>query len=190
MMKPVSLIIISGLPCTGKTILSKKLAEEFCLPLISKDKIKESLFDSLGVKDRAWSKELGKASYPILYSFIETQLKASKSLIVESNFSNQFDTPVLSDIISKYKARVLTIYCECDGTVLFERFKTRALSGKRHPGHQDHLNLDEFKDSLLKGKIEKLEIDCESIVINTSNFEDLDLYLNQVRKEIKSLLSI
>ncbi|WP_412470852.1 AAA family ATPase [Halobacteriovorax sp. RT-2-4] len=181
------LIIVSGLPATGKTTISKELAKEFSLPLIGKDIIKESLFDSLGVKDRAWSKELGKASYPILYSFIKAQLNANKSLLVESNFSNQFDTPILKDFISKYDARVLTIYCECDGSVLFERFKTRSLSGKRHPGHQDHLNFDEFKDSLSKGKIEKLELDCKSLTVNTTNIDDLDL--TEVKVEIKSLLS-
>ncbi len=181
------LIIISGLPASGKTTISIELAKEFSLPLIGKDTIKESLFDSLGVKDRAWSRELGKASYPILYSFIEAQLKASKSLLVESNFSNKFDSPILRDFISKYNAKVLTIYCECDGNVLFERFRTRALSGKRHPGHQDHLNFDEFKVSLSKGKIEKLDLNCKSVIVNTTNFDNLDL--QEVKVIIKGLLS-
>ncbi|MGI4993659.1 AAA family ATPase [Halobacteriovorax sp. GFR7] len=185
MNKPI-LIIVSGLPAVGKTTISKELAMEFSLPLIGKDTIKESLFDSLGVKDRAWSRELGKASYPILYSLIEAQLKASKSLLVESNFSNQFDTPILRDFISKYNAKVLTIYCECDGNVLFERFKTRALSGKRHPGHKDHENFDEFKNSLSKGKIEKLDLNCKSVTVNTTNLESLDL--QEVKVIIKELL--
>jgi shikimate kinase len=47
-----SLIIISGLPCTGKTTLGRKLAQDLSLPLICRDSIKESLFDSLGYSDR------------------------------------------------------------------------------------------------------------------------------------------
>lgn len=51
-MSKISLIIITGLPGTGKTTLGRKLAEEFRLPFISKDDIKEFLFDNLGWKDR------------------------------------------------------------------------------------------------------------------------------------------
>ena len=35
------LIIVSGLPATGKTTISKELAKEFSLPSIGKDTIKE-----------------------------------------------------------------------------------------------------------------------------------------------------
>ncbi|MFZ4462043.1 MAG: AAA family ATPase [Patescibacteria group bacterium] len=41
------LIIITGLPCTGKTTLGRKLAEELRLPFVSKDDFKELLFDDL-----------------------------------------------------------------------------------------------------------------------------------------------
>jgi adenylate kinase family enzyme len=63
------MILISGLPCTGKTTLARKIAQKFRLPLISRDDIKESLFDSLGWHDREWSKQLGVASYQLLYYF-------------------------------------------------------------------------------------------------------------------------
>ena len=42
------LIIINGAPCTGKTTLGRKLAKQLCLPFLSKDGIKEVLFDTLG----------------------------------------------------------------------------------------------------------------------------------------------
>ncbi|WP_425432548.1 AAA family ATPase [Hydrococcus rivularis] len=42
------LILISGLPCTGKTTLARKIAQKLQLPLVCRDDIKESLFDSLG----------------------------------------------------------------------------------------------------------------------------------------------
>ena len=53
------LIVVTGAPCAGKTTLARRIAETFRLPLIAKDDIKESLFDSLGWKDREWSKQLG-----------------------------------------------------------------------------------------------------------------------------------
>jgi predicted kinase len=67
-MKPI-LILISGFSCTGKTTLAKKIAQRSSLPLIGRDDIKESLYDSLGYSDRKWSKKLGAASYDLLYLF-------------------------------------------------------------------------------------------------------------------------
>ena len=58
------LIIIWGLPCTGKTTLGPWLAKELGLPFVHKDGIKESLFESLGWKDRAWSKQLSSPPHP------------------------------------------------------------------------------------------------------------------------------
>ena len=50
------LLIVNGLPGSGKTTLSRELAPRLGLPLISKDDIKELLFDQLGWSDREHSK--------------------------------------------------------------------------------------------------------------------------------------
>jgi len=48
----MKLIIINGLPGTGKTTIAKPMAEQLGFPLVSKDTIKEFLFDTIGVSDR------------------------------------------------------------------------------------------------------------------------------------------
>jgi uridine kinase len=87
-MKPI-LILISGFSCTGKTTLAKKIANRYSLPIIGRDEIKESLYDSLGYSDRDWSKKLGIASYDLLYLFINKLLENKQSLITESNFKRK-----------------------------------------------------------------------------------------------------
>jgi adenylate kinase family enzyme len=79
-MKPI-LILISGFSCTGKTTLASKIAKRYLLPSISKDEIKESLYDSLGYSDREWSKKLGIASYDLLYLFMNKLLVNKQSII-------------------------------------------------------------------------------------------------------------
>lgn len=74
-MQSQRLIIISGMPGSGKTTLAKSISAELSLPLIEKDSIKELLFDSLGWNDREWSKKLGKVSYELMDYFIEQQLR-------------------------------------------------------------------------------------------------------------------
>ncbi len=168
------LIIISGPPGTGKTTLGKKIAKEFCLPFISKDAIKESLFNDLGWSDREWSKKLGGATYSILYYFIEQLLSANTSFIAESNFKPEFESEKFLDLKKKYDFAPIQIQCRTDGKILFERFRRRAESGERHPGHVDSQNYEEFKKILLEGKFEKLDIGGEIIDIDTTDFAAID----------------
>lgn len=173
-MSKTLLIIISGPPCTGKTTLGKKISKEFQLPLLSKDEIKESLFDTLGTKDREWSKKIGIASYHILYKNIETLLNVKRSLIVESNFKSEFDSKRFLKLQKKYDFETLQIMCETTGEILFERFKKRSQSGERHPGHVDDQNFDEFKDLLLRGKHKSLNIKGKVFDIDTTEFKSID----------------
>ena len=69
------IIVVSGAPCTGKTTLGRRIAQEFRLPFLSKDAFKESLSDTLGRGDLEWSKKLGVASIMLLFEQIATQLE-------------------------------------------------------------------------------------------------------------------
>ncbi|WP_127717948.1 AAA family ATPase [Halobacteriovorax sp. HLS] len=184
--KKTLLILISGLSCTGKTSIAKQLSVHFKLPLFGRDCIKESLFDSLGCRDREWSKKLGTASYELLYKIIESQLGATNSCIVESNFNSKFDTPIFLNLQKKYKFSTIIIHCEAEGETLFNRFKARSESGQRHQGHCDHLNYDEFRDVLLNGRLDILDIDAEVIKLDTTDFSELNLdeVYEKINKEI------
>lgn len=168
------LIIISGPSCTGKTILAQKISEKFKIPFITKDGIKELLFDNLGWSDRDWSKKLGVASYSLLHYFLDSMLAVGNSLIIESNFKPEFETKEISKRVIKYNYFPLQIMCQCDGKILFERFKQRSESGQRHPGHCDTSNYDEFKDLLLKGKFEPLDIGGEVVIFDSTDLNNLD----------------
>ncbi len=168
------LIVISGFSCTGKTTLGRQLSQELSLPFISRDDLKESLFDSLGWKDREWSKRLGIASYKLLYYFIESQLSVGRSLAVESNFKPEFDTDKFLQLKNQYKFEPIQIYCKTEPTILFQRFKSRFESGQRHPGHIDNLNYEEFQTDLIKGGSYILDIGGKVFEIDTTDFEKID----------------
>lgn len=187
-MSKISLIIITGLPGTGKTTLGKKLSEGLKLPFICKDDIKELLFDGLDWQDREWSKKIGSSSYDLLYYITESLLKTEKSLIVETNFNPKFANQKFLDLKEKYDFDPLQIRCITDGEILLERFMKRANSDDRHPGHVDSWNLDEWQTILLQGKIETLNIGGEIIDIDTSDFNKIDF--NELISVIKTVINI
>jgi predicted kinase len=172
-MKPI-LILISGFSCTGKTTLAQKIAKRYSLPLIGRDDIKESLYNSLGYSDRECSKKLGAASYDLFYLFIEQLLANKQSLITESNFQSETDTHKLLNLHSKYQFTLLQIYCYTSEAIALQRFNYRAISGERHPGHVDHLIYEEMKANLKQGSYEISDIGNCTIKINTTDFNLID----------------
>ncbi|USN53230.1 MAG: ATP-binding protein [Candidatus Nomurabacteria bacterium] len=168
------LILITGLPGSGKTTLARKIVDEFHFPLIARDDIKEQLFDTLGWSDRAWSRKLGIASYSILYFTLEKMLQAGISCIVESNFRSENDNLKMQELQKRYGARIIQIICTADGKVLLQRFKDRAESGQRHPGHVDQTNYDEFSVELLNAQVDQLQVEGSVIEIDTTKPEEID----------------
>ncbi|MFA5827741.1 MAG: AAA family ATPase [Candidatus Shapirobacteria bacterium] len=167
------MIVVSGLSCTGKSTLAGKISKEFSIPYFSKDMFKELLFDELGYSDRDWSKKMGGVSYKILYQITENLLKTGRSLVLESNFKPEIDRQMLLDLQKKYPFRVIEILCFADGKILFERFKKRAESGLRHPGHVDRLCYSEQEKVLMAGKAGPLGVG-ELIEVDTTDFEKVN----------------
>ena len=167
------LIVVTGRPAAGKTTLATWLGGQLSLPVISKDSIKEILFEELGWRDREWSKMLGRASVELLYHYAEIQLKANKSVILDNAFYPDLASPTLQSLINQYDAQAVQIICTTDNEVLFERFRERALSGERHEGHVDSQSLNELKQNLKRERPVQLEIDSRIVEVDTTDFQTL-----------------
>ncbi|MEV7715833.1 AAA family ATPase [Streptomyces sp. NPDC088184] len=124
-MSSVAYVVISGLPGSGKSALARSLAERLSLPLIDKDVILESLYDSLGVGDHAWRSRLSRASDDIMLA-----LAADARRAVLDNWWHHDTAPgrlqSLADLL-------IEVHCDCDVALAAERFQART----RHRGHLD-----------------------------------------------------
>ena len=182
MSSPPSLVIVTGPPASGKTTLGRALARKLSMPFLYKDGIKETLFDTLGWSDRAWSRKLGVATYALLFHLLEMELAAGRSLVVESNFDAERSGPSFLALRERYDFRPVQVCCVADGAVLLERCRSRATSDERHPGHDDLGHIAELEPILLRGRLDPLPLDGPIIEVDTTNFAliDIEAILQQV----------
>jgi len=181
-----TIIIITGRPAAGKSTLAKWLSTELKLPVVSKDSIREELFDRLGWKDRKWAQELGKASVDMMFYFARAELEVGHSIIMDNAFHPPISNSRFQSLKEHYHAESIQIVCDSDRETLFERFKSRSDSGNRHPGHGDQDVLEELYAYLSDTSSHILDIGGSVIEIDTADFAKIDY--QEILKHVKEIL--
>ena len=128
------LILVAGLPATGKTEFAKYLSRKMGIPMVSKDIIKEHLFDTVGFRTREEKVALGIAAMDLMYHFAGTHLELGKPIILENNFEDT-SRPGLKKLIEKFNCKTIMVRFHTEIHVLSERFLARDKSPLRHRGH-------------------------------------------------------
>lgn len=183
MKRPV-LVIVTGLPGTGKTTLVRRLAADAKLPAFSRDDLYETMYDALERNGAEDPSVVGSAMFTLLYYVTGSVLAAGQSALVEGFFGNtELRTAEFLRLQQRHAFEPLQIICRADGKVLLDRFLARMESEERHAGHQDLAWIEAYKERLLQGHFTPLALDGRIIEIDTTTphsfaYDDL---LQQVR---------
>lgn len=127
-----SVVIVSGPPGAGKSTLAGALARTLDFPLLSKDVIKETLFDQLGHvanDERQSSRQLGGASMELLWRLAGS----CPSVVLEANFRPE--SPYERERLVVLSPRPVEVYCRVPFPVAAERYARRGASPHHHPVH-------------------------------------------------------
>ena len=135
----MNLIILAGMPATGKSTLAAALSKAFGYPIVEKDNIKEGLFDVLGFENYTQKRRLDHAANEVLLRILRSMLQAGNSLIVDNNFDTE-SAEKLRGLIENYSPNCITVFLNGDPQTLYERYVERDALHKRHRGHalQEH----------------------------------------------------
>jgi predicted kinase len=163
-------VVVNGLPGVGKTSLASRIAQNLGWPLLTKDMIKEALFDSIGWGDRPWSRKLSAASMDLLFLWLQREALAGRDVVIEGNFDTTRDTERFLRAMHSTPTRWVQVLVVCDGEVLLARHRARGLSGKRHPGHHEAALFDELKPTLLQGHTPPLALPGVCLTVDTTDF--------------------
>lgn len=130
----MNLILISGAEATCKSDIARRLSAELGCVYLSKDSIKEALYDEAerSTWNYRWYESKAKQDF---FGSIEEFIENDVDIIIESNFIGP-DRQRLVELIGD-NVNLQEIHCYADGMTSFKRAIQRNESGRRHSGHHD-----------------------------------------------------
>lgn len=161
------LVLVSGAPGAGKSTLAGPLAAQLGLPLLSKDVIKETLFDSIGHVDEdpvASSRRLGGAAMALLWRLAACY----PAVVLEANFrgASVYERARVAELC----ARPVEVWCRVPPELALCRYDERAARPDHHQVHAGRTtSLDaiaEFQQPFNLGPV--IEVDTSGPVDVTS----------------------
>jgi glucokinase len=125
-------VVLSGIPASGKTTVARALSRALDLPLIDKDDVLESLFETRGTGDSVWRRQLSRESDEEF-----KRLALASPAAVVCSFWHVTGMPASSgtpaDWLMQLPRPLVHVRCTCDVKVAIRRFRERT----RHAGHLD-----------------------------------------------------
>lgn len=135
----MNLIMVAGMPASGKTTIAGRLGKAFGYPILEKDAIKEELFDVLGFHSYSEKRLIDDAATSVLIRCTDALLQGGGSVIVVNNFRPEA-APRIESMLEKYRCGCVLVFLGGTGDIFYRRYVERDDPPKRHLGHvlQDH----------------------------------------------------
>lgn len=141
------LLLITGPPAAGKTTLARAISRATGLPLVTKDGLKELMYDIQPEDNRESSREIGRRGMKTLFHVIESSLTIGRSIIAEANFDRARASQDIRRIRTRIPFNLHVIELKIDPDTQQRRLEHRLHHEGRHPVHDDHPILEEITTS-------------------------------------------
>ena len=129
------LVVVSGLPASGKSTVARTLAGALGLPLLDKDVFLEALFASDGIGDAAWRRSLSQRA-DAAFARQAASAVATGGAVLASWWRHRL-SPVASGTstgwLAPWHGSIVEVHCRCPAAVAVQCFMSR----HRHAGHLD-----------------------------------------------------
>lgn len=134
------LVVVQGAPGSGKSTLVNRLRQDIDLPILSKDDLKELMFDKIPQSDHDFVLFQGAVAVEQLHTFARMFLQRGYSVGIEGAFWTNISRKEVESILDLTGAKFLEIYCRVDELIRQKRISQRAHGGSRHSGHTEGMD--------------------------------------------------
>jgi predicted kinase len=118
---PPTLIVLSGLPGSGKTVLAEGLSRALSMPIFAIDAIETAMWRA-GL-DKA---ETGAAAYEVARALADEHLRLRHSVIVDAVNPAEAPRAAWRNLATKHRVSLKIIECICsDETIHRQRIESR-----------------------------------------------------------------
>jgi predicted kinase len=126
---PPTLIVLSGLPASGKSVLAESLSRALSIPIFSVDPIEAAMWRAGLAKTQT-----GIAAYEVAQALADEHLRLRHSVIVDAVNPVEAPRAAWRNLATKHRVSLKIIECVCpDETTLRQRIEGR---GRNDAGTQ------------------------------------------------------
>lgn len=167
------LIVLSGLPGTGKSYISHKLAKRLPCVIVSSDTTRKALFPS-PVYDATESQRL----FAALHILIEDLLSENVAILLDATNLVERHRERLYCIVDRLRLKIIILRVEAPPEIVQARLQARMAIANASPNSSDA----DF-GVYLKMKSEKQTIRRQHLVVDTS--KDISPVIEKIVRELK-----
>jgi predicted kinase len=142
-----ALVVVSGLPGTGKSYFCRKLAERMDLVILESDSLRKLLFPS-----PTYSKEESTQLFRACHGLVEELLRKGINVALDATNLEEHNRERLYHIADQSGAKLIIVRMEAPPEVVRQRLERRVM----REDQSDHSNADWNVYSKMKSAVEKI----------------------------------
>ena len=130
---PPLLILMRGLPGTGKSTIAETISEELGIELLQTDRFRQELFgppaDRAGFNEGRYRTENRLRVYSQMHGQAEAFLADGLSVVLDGTYLSASPRADAAKLAERHQAAFLSVHCQCPDEIALQRITARAEEG-------------------------------------------------------------